>query len=117
MNYRRFTGLFGSAAVGALAAGAGIARAQQNSGGNVDLGGSIADSVNSAVSGAAPSGNSGGSITTGGHSGDTISGGGSSGGTITGSSHVEHSEMSLGDQEGVAISDASGGNHNVSFVS
>jgi hypothetical protein len=117
MNYRRITGLFGCAAAGALAAGAGIARAQQNSGGNVDLGGSIADTVNGAVSGASSNGSSGGSITTGGHSGDTVSGGGSSGGTITGSSHVEHSDVSLGDQEGVAISDASGGNSNVSFVS
>jgi hypothetical protein len=117
MNYRRITGLFGSAVAGALAAGAGVAQAQQNSGGNVDLGGSIADTVNNAVSGASSSGNSGGSITTGGHSGDTVNGGGSSGGTITGATHVEHSEASLGDQEGVAISDASGGNSNVSFVS
>jgi len=117
MNYRRITGLFGSAAAGALAAGAEIARAQQNSGSNADLGGNIADSVNNAVSGASPSGNSGGTITTGGQSGDTVSGGGSSGGTVTGSTHVQHNEVSLGDQEGVAISDASGGNSNVSFVS
>ena len=117
MNYRRITGLFGSAVAGALAAGAGLAQAQQNSGGNVDLGGSIADTVNNAVSGASPSGNRGGSITTGGQSGDTISGGGSSGGTITGATQVQHNEVSLGDQEGVAISDASGGNSNVSFVS
>jgi hypothetical protein len=117
MNYRRITGLFGSAAAGALAAGAGIAQAQQNSGSNVDLGGSIAGTVNNAVSGASPSGNSGGSITTGGQSGDTISGGGSSGGTITGATQVQHNDVSLGDQEGVAISDASGGNSNVSFVS
>ena len=117
MNYRRITGLFGSAAAGALAAGAQIAQAQDDSGSNVDLGGSIADTVTGAVSGASPSGNSGGSITTGGQSGDTITGGGSSGGTVTGSTHVQHNEVSLGDQEGVAISDASGGNSNVSFVS
>jgi len=117
MNYRRIAGLIGSAAVGVLGAGAEIAQAQDHSGSNVDLGGSIADSVKGAASGAAPSGNSGGTITTGGHSGDTISGGGSSGGTVTGSTHVEHNDVSLGDQEGVAISDASGGNSNVSFVS
>jgi len=113
MNYRRIAGLVGSAAVGVLGAGAQIAQAQDHT----DLGGSIADSVKGAASGAAPSGNSGGTITTGGHSGDTISGGGSSGGTVTGATHVEHNEVSLGDQEGVAISDASGGNSNVSFVS
>jgi hypothetical protein len=44
----------------------------------------------------------------------TNSGGG---GTVTGGVQVEHNEMHLGDQEGLAISDASGGNHNVSFVS
>jgi hypothetical protein len=100
-----------------LGAGAQIAQAQDHSGSNVDLGGSIRDTVNGAVSGAAPSGNSGGTITTGGQSGDTTTGGGSSGGIITGSTHVQHNEVSLGDQEGVAISDASGGNSNVSFVS
>jgi hypothetical protein len=107
MNYRRIAGLIGSAAAGVLGAWAQIAQAQDHSGSNVDLGGSIRDTVNGAVSGAAPSGNSGG----------TITGGGSSGGTVTGSTHVEHNEVSLGDQEGVAISDASGGNSNVSFVS
>src|SRR5262245_20225177 len=107
MNYRRITGLFGGAVAGALAAGAELAQAQDDSGSNVDLGGSIANTVTNAVSG----------VSTGGNSGGTITGGGSSGGTITGATRVEHSEMSLGDQEGVAISDASRGNHNVSFVS
>lgn len=95
MNYRRIAGLVGGAAAGALAIGSEIAEAQQNSGGSVDLGGSIADSVTGSVS----------SIAT------------SSGGSATGGTSVEHNEISLGEQEGLAISDASGGNNNVSFVS
>lgn len=89
MNYRRITGLFGGAAAGALAAGAEIARAQD------DLGDSIANTVGSAVS----------SIST------------SSGGNVSGGASVERNEIDLGEQEGVAIADASGGNNNVSFVS
>lgn len=95
MNYRRIAGLFGGAAAGAAVVGAEIARAQQNTGSTVDLGGSISDTVGGAVSGIA-----------------TSSGGSASGGT-----RVEHNEINLGDQEGLAISDASGGNHNLSFVS
>lgn len=95
MNYRRIMGLFGGAAAGALAVGADVARAQDNSGATVDLGGSIADSVTGAVSSIA-----------------TNSGGSASGGTQT-----QHNEINLGEQEGLAISDASGGNNNVSFVS
>ena len=34
-----------------------------------------------------------------------------------GGTTVEHTEASFGEQEGVAIADASGGNNNVSFVS
>ncbi len=67
----------------------------ENSGGTIDIGGSIADTVTGAVSGIA-----------------THSGGSASGGTS-----VEHNEINLGEQEGLAISDASGGNNNVSFVS
>jgi hypothetical protein len=95
MNYRRILGLFGGAAAGALAIGADVARAQQNSGGTVDIGSSIAGTVGDAVSGIA-----------------TNSGGSASGGT-----QVQHNEISLGEQEGLAISDASGGNNNLSFVS
>lgn len=95
MNYRRILGLFGGAVAGALAIGADVARAQQNSGGTVDIGSSIAGTVSNAVSGIA-----------------TNSGGSASGGT-----QVQHNEINLGEQEGLAISDASGGNNNLSFVS
>jgi hypothetical protein len=95
MNYRRIAGLIGGAAAGALAAGAEIAEAQQNSGSQVNLGGSISDTVNGAVSGIATSGDS----------------------SAHGGTQVQHNDIHLGDQEGLAISDASGGNHNVSFVS
>jgi hypothetical protein len=91
---RKITALVGGA-VGALAAGAELAEAQQNSGSTVDLGGSIADSVHDAV----------GSVST------------NSGGNASGGTRVEHSELSLGEQQGLAVSDASGGNNNVSFVS
>ena len=94
MNYRRITGLFGGAVAGALAVGTEIAHAQSE-GGTISIGGSIADTVTGAVSGIA-----------------TNSGGSAHGGT-----RVEHNEIHLGDQEGLAISDASGGNNNVSFVS
>lgn len=94
MNHRRITGLFSGAAA-ALAVGAEVATAQDNSGGTIDIGGSIADTVTGAVSGIATN----------------------SGGTATGGTQVEHNEVHLGDQEGLAISDASGGNNNVSFVS
>jgi hypothetical protein len=89
MNFRRITGLFGGAAVGAAAVGAEVAQAQD------DLGDNIANSVAGAVSSVATN----------------------SGGSVTGGTSVERSEVSLGDQQGTAISDASGGNNNVSFES
>src|SRR5215216_2067867 len=89
MNYRRITGLFGAA--GALAVGTEIARAQE------DLGDSIANTVSGAVS--------------------SIATNSSRGGTVTGGESAEHSEVNLGEQTGLAIADASGGNNNVSFVS
>jgi hypothetical protein len=95
MNYRRIAGLFGGAAAGALAVGAEVAQAQDNSGGTVNIGGSIADTVTGAVSDIATNGDS----------------------SAHGGTQVEHNEIHLGDQEGLAISDASGGNHNISFVS
>jgi hypothetical protein len=95
MNYRRIAGLVGGAAAGAAVVGAELAQAQDNSGSSVNLGGSIADTVTGAVS----------DIST------------SSGGSASGGTRVEHNEINLGEQEGLAISDASGGNHNISFVS
>ena len=93
MNYRRIAGLFGGAAAGALVVGAEVAKAQESSGGTINLGGSIAGTVGNAVSGIATNSSA-------------------SGGT-----QVEHNEIHLGDQQGLAIADASGGNHNISFVS
>jgi hypothetical protein len=89
MNYRRIAGLFGAA--GALSVGTEIAQAQE------DLGESIANTVQSAV---AP-----------------IATNSSGGGTVSGGESVESSEVELGEQTGLAIADASGGNNNVSFVS
>ena len=88
ITYRRIAGLFGAA--GAVAVGTEIARAQE------DLGDSIADAVTGAVSSIATN---------------------SSGGTVSGGESVERSEIELGEQQGLAIADASGGNNNVSFVS
>ena len=90
MNYRRITGLFGAAA-GALAVGTEIAQAQD------DLGASIANSVTGAVS--------------------SIATNSSSGGDVFGGVSTETSSVDLGEQTGLAIADASGGNNNVSFVS
>lgn len=89
MNYKRVAGVVGGAAAGAAIVGSEIAMAQD------DLGASIAGSVGSSVSGIATS----------------------SGGDVSGGAQVEHNEIHLGESEGLAISDASGGNHNVSFVS
>jgi hypothetical protein len=68
--------------------------AQDNSGGTINIGGNIAATVSGAVSG----------IATG-------------GGSASGGTSVEHTEASFGEDEGVAISDASGGNHNLSAKS
>jgi hypothetical protein len=70
------------------------ALAQDSSGGTISIGGDIADTVAGAVSG----------IATG-------------GGSASGGTSVEHTEASFGEDEGVAISDASGGNHNLSAKS
>jgi hypothetical protein len=67
--------------------------AQESNGGSINIGGSIAGTVADAVAGIAT--NSGSSTTIGGIS-------------------VEHNELEFGDDESVAISDASGGHHNVS---
>lgn len=85
------------AVVGLSIAAVGIAPAesalaQQSQGSSINLGGSIAGAVTGAVSGIATN----------------------SGGSAHGGVRVEHNEMHLGDQEGLAISDASGGNYNVS---
>ncbi len=88
LDYRRITGLAGGA-VGAAVVSNDIALAQE------DLGDSIANSVAGSVS----------SIAT------------NSGGSVSGGTSVQSNELSLGEQEGLAIADASGGNNNVSFVS
>jgi hypothetical protein len=89
MNVRRMAELVGGVAVGAAAVGTELAKAQE------DLGDSIANSVANSVSSVATN----------------------SGGTATGGTSVEHSEVELGDHEGLAVADASGGNNNLSFVS
>lgn len=80
-------------AVSVALLGAAPAFAQESSGGTINIGGSIADTVAGAVSG----------IATGG-----------SGGSLSGGVSVERNEASFGEDEGVAISDASGGNYNAS---
>jgi hypothetical protein len=89
MNYRRITGLFGAA--GAVAIGTEIAHAQD------DLGVRISSAVEGAVSG--------------------IDTDGSSGGTLIGGVSTETSSVELGEETGLAIADASGGNYNLTFVS
>jgi hypothetical protein len=59
----------------------------------------------------------GGSINTGGHQGGSITLNGSGGGTVSGPVSSTTNVGQIGGDEGVAIADASGGNHNVSFVS
>jgi hypothetical protein len=75
-------------AAGALAVGTEIAGAQD------DLGESIANTVSSRVSSVA-----------------------TNSGTVSGGTSVESSAVELGENQGVAIADASGGNNNLSFVS
>ena len=82
-------------AVGLAVALAGVAPAEQalaqeNSGAQIQLGGSIADTVAGAVSGIATNS------------------------TASGGVQSTQSELSFGEKEGLAISDASGGSHNVS---
>jgi hypothetical protein len=67
--------------------------AQESSGGSINIGGSIAATVADAVSGI-----------------DTNS----DSGTVFGGIQLESNSADLGDDEGTAISDASGGNYNVS---
>ena len=94
MNFRRITGLVGSVTAAWVALGTETAQAQLE-----DLGDNIANAVSGSVSGVATN-----STTT-------------SDGTVTGATSVEHTESSLGEEEGVAIADASGGSNNLSFVS
>ena len=83
-----------AAALSIALLGAAPAFAQSNSGGTISIGGDIADTVAGAVSG----------IATG-------------GGSASGGTSVEHTEASFGEDEGVAISDASGGNRNLAAKS
>jgi hypothetical protein len=89
INFRRIAGLFGVA--GAVTAGTEIAQAQD------DLGASISSAVESSVS--------------------SIDTDGSSGGTLLGGVSTETSSVELGEETGLAIADASGGNYNLTFVS
>ena len=82
-----------AAALSVALLGAAPAFAQSNSGGTITIGGDIADTVASAVSGIAT------------HSGSS---------SATGGVSSEHNELSFGEQEGLAVSDASGGNRNAS---
>jgi hypothetical protein len=66
------------------------ALAQRNEGASINLGGSIADTVSGAVSGISTNSSASGGV------------------------QVSHSDLSFGDQEGLAVSDASGGSHNIS---
>ena len=93
MNYRRITGLFGTAGLGAgaVAVGTEIAQAQDN------LGASISGAVEGSVSSIAT--NSGG------------------GGNLIGGVSTETSSVDLGEETGTAIADASGGDSNLTFVS
>src|SRR5215213_7635469 len=109
MKNRLDTGLIGRArrvlvigvpAVGLAVAMIGVAPVQQalaqdSGGGSINIGGSIAATVASAVEDIA-----------------THSGGGST--TAVGGISVENNNLDFGDDEGTAISDASGGDHNVS---
>lgn len=89
MNHRRITGLLGAA--GAAAVGAEIAHAQD------DLGAKIAGAVEGSVS--------------------SIATNSSSGGSLIGGVTTETSSIELGEQTGLAIADASGGNYNLAFES
>lgn len=64
--------------------------AQQNQAGTISIGGSIADTVAGSVAGISSSSDASGGV------------------------QSTHSEMSFGEEEGLAISDASGGNTNIS---
>ena len=88
MNHRRITGLLGAA--GAAAVGAEIAHAQD------DLGAQIAGAVEGSVSSIATN---------------------SSSGSLIGGVTTETSSIELGEQTGLAIADASGGNYNLAFES
>ena len=81
------------ALLGVAPAGSALAQ-YDSSGGTITIGGDIADSVAGAVSG----------IVTG-------------GGSASGGDSVEHTEASFGEDEGLAIADASGGNRNLSAKS
>jgi len=89
--------MIGVPAVGLAIALVGAAPAQQafaqSGGGSITIGGDIAGTVAAAVSGIAT------------HSGNS---------SATGGVSSEHNELSFGEQEGLAVSDASGGNRNAS---
>jgi hypothetical protein len=108
MKNRLDTGLIGRArrvlVIGVPAAGLALALvgivpaqqmlAQESSGGSINIGGSISATVTGAVSDIAT------------HSGGAT--------TSIGGISVENNDLAFGEDESTAISDASGGNHNVS---
>jgi hypothetical protein len=94
--------LIGVPAVGLAVAMIGVAPAQQafaqdNSGGSISIGGDIASTVADAVSG----------IATNSDSGDIFA-------DVLGGVTTQSDDLEFGEDEGTAVSDASGGNHNVS---
>jgi hypothetical protein len=82
-----------------------------------NLGNQIRGTVSAQQSSGGSGGSSGGSINTGGHQGGTVTLSGGGGGTVSGPVSSTTNVGQIGGTEGVAIADASGGNHNVSFVS
>jgi hypothetical protein len=94
--------LIGVPAVGLAVALVGVVPAQQafaqdNSGGSISIGGDIAATVADAVSG----------IATDSDSGDIFA-------DVLGGISTESNDLEFGEDEGTAVSDASGGDHNVS---
>ncbi len=94
--------LIGVPAVGLAVAMVGVAPAQQafaqeDTGGSITIGGDIAATVAEAVSG----------IATHSDSGDIFA-------DVLGGISTESNDLEFGEDEGTAVSDASGGNHNVS---
>ena len=109
MEKRRNSGLIGRArrvlmvgvpAVGLAVTLVGAAPAETAQAQLEDLGDNIASAVSGAVSGVATNST-------------TTSGGTVSGDTVTGATSVQQTDSSLGEEEGTAVSDASGGNYNV----
>ncbi|MCC6312550.1 MAG: hypothetical protein IT337_00955 [Thermomicrobiales bacterium] len=108
VDIKKTAGLLGGAMVGVLAAAGAAAQEMPTTD-------AISADVNARVGAAGISiGDAGGTINVGGSGGGSVSTGG---GTATGGNMTGGDSMNIGGNEGLAIADASGGNHNVSFVS